>query len=201
MIVLLMIGHNLQKTSVQQQRQPPDNRLLIPKALYLVPSQNPLWQKMDFWENAFFDIVAQERDIVGMDQEPCEMIDRYCGLSESEKRRLELDEDRLLATLLHNLTSYMIMCGTGQRAIQQKIRRLLGKAHIGLVYSKTINQLLDGLPKTQGNGIPLKPLGSRLMQKQSFTVHEGSTAQDPLMFMEVSDYLAHAIITVSYHIY
>lgn len=74
---------------------------------------------MVFWENAFFDVVAQERDIVGMDQEPCEMIDRYSGLSESEKKRLELDEDRLLATLLHNLTAYMIMCGTGQKAIQQ----------------------------------------------------------------------------------
>ncbi|VDM46070.1 unnamed protein product, partial [Toxocara canis] len=152
----------------------------------ILPSQNPLWQKMVFWENAFFDVVAQERDIVGMDQEPCEMIDRYSGLSESEKKRLELDEDRLLATLLHNLTAYMIMCGTGQKAIQQKIRRLLGKAHIGLVYSKTINQLLDQLPLTQGNGIPLKPLGSRLMQKQSFTVHAGANAEGTLMFMEVS---------------
>lgn len=74
---------------------------------------------MDFWENAFFDVVAQERDIIGMDQEPCEMIDRYCSLSESEKRRLELDEDHLLSTLLHNLTSYMIMCGGSQRAVQQ----------------------------------------------------------------------------------
>uniref|UniRef100_A0A915A4P3 MAP kinase-activating death domain protein n=1 Tax=Parascaris univalens TaxID=6257 RepID=A0A915A4P3_PARUN len=153
----------------------------------ILPSQNPLWRKMVFWENAFFDVVAQERDIVGMDQEPCEMIDRYSGLSESEKKRLELDEDRLLATLLHNLTAYMIMCGTGQKAIQQKIRRLLGKAHIGLVYSKTINQLLDHLPQTQGNGIPLKPLGSRLMQKQSFTVHVGANAQGTLMFMEVCD--------------
>ncbi|EJD73703.1 MAP kinase-activating death domain-containing protein [Loa loa] len=153
----------------------------------ILPSPNPLWQKMGFWENAFFDVVAQERDIIGMDQEPCEMIDRYCSLSESEKRRLELDEDHLLSTLLHNLTSYMIMCGGGQRTVQQKIRRLLGKAHIGLVYSKTINQLLDDLPKTQSNGIPLKPLGSRLIQKQSFTVHEGATAQDPLMFMEVCD--------------
>lgn len=87
--------------------------------MFTVSTQNPLWQKMDFWENAFFDIVAQERDIVGMDQEPSEMIDRYSSLSEAEKRRLELDEDRLLATLLHNLTSYMIMCGTGQKAIQQ----------------------------------------------------------------------------------
>lgn len=86
-----------------------------------MPSPNPLWQKMDFWENAFFDVVAQERDIIGMDQEPCEMIDRYCSLSESEKRRLELDEDHLLSTLLHNLTSYMIMCGGGQRAVQQVI--------------------------------------------------------------------------------
>ncbi|CAG9540111.1 unnamed protein product [Cercopithifilaria johnstoni] len=153
----------------------------------ILPSPNPLWQKMDFWENAFFDVVAQERDIIGMDQEPCEMIDRYCSLSESEKRRLELDEDHLLSTLLHNLTSYMIMCGGGQRIVQQKIRRLLGKTHIGLVYSKTINQLLDDLPKTQSNGIPLKPLGSRLIQKQSFTVHEGTTAQDPLMFVEVYD--------------
>ncbi|VDK89012.1 unnamed protein product [Litomosoides sigmodontis] len=153
----------------------------------ILSSPNPLWQKMDFWENAFFDVVAQERDIIGMDQEPSEMIDRYCSLSESEKRRLELDEDHLLSTLLHNLTSYMIMCGAGQRIVQQKIRRLLGKAHIGLIYSKTINQLLDDLPKTQSNGIPLKPLGSRLIQKQSFTVHEGATAQDPLMFLEVCD--------------
>ncbi|KAL3983054.1 DENN (AEX-3) domain family protein [Acanthocheilonema viteae] len=153
----------------------------------ILSSPNPLWQKMDFWEKAFFDVVAQERDIIGMDQEPCEMIDRYCSLSESEKRRLELDEDHLLSTLLHNLTSYMIMCGGGQRTVQQKIRRLLGKAHIGLVYSKTINQLLDDLPKTQSNGIPLRPLGSRLIQKQSFTVHGGATAQDPLMFVEVCD--------------
>ncbi|VDN56295.1 unnamed protein product [Dracunculus medinensis] len=153
----------------------------------ILPSPNPLWHKMAFWESAFFDVVAQERDIIGMDQEPCEMIDRYSGLSESEKRRLELDEDRLLATLLHNLTAYMIMCGTGQKAIQQKIRRLLGKAHIGLVYSKTINHLLDHLPQTQSNGIPLKPLGSRLMQKQSFTVYSGSNADGSMMFLEVCD--------------
>ncbi|KAK6759878.1 hypothetical protein RB195_021445 [Necator americanus] len=153
----------------------------------ILPAQNPLWQKVVFWENAFVDVVAQERDIVGMDQEPSEMIDRYAALSDSEKKRLELEEDRLLSTLLHNLTAYMIMCGTGQKAIQQKIRRLLGKAHIGLVCSKEINKLLDELPQTQGNSIPLKPLGSRLVQKHSFTVHAGSSSQDDMMFMEVSD--------------
>uniref|UniRef100_A0A1I7Z584 MAP kinase-activating death domain protein n=1 Tax=Steinernema glaseri TaxID=37863 RepID=A0A1I7Z584_9BILA len=153
----------------------------------IMPHQNPLWQKMVFWENAFFDVVAQERDIVGMDQEPSEMIDRYSGLADCEKKRLELEEDRLLSTLLHNLTAYMVMCGTTQKAIQQKVRRLLGKAHIGLVYSKTINQLLDSLPAQQGNGIALKPLGSRLVQKYSFTVHVGSNINCPMMFMEVCD--------------
>lgn len=63
---------------------------------------------------------------------------------------------------------------------------MLGKAHIGLVCSKEINKLLDELPQTQGNSIPLKPLGSRLVQKHSFTVYAGATAQDGnMMFMEV----------------
>ncbi|CAJ0560012.1 unnamed protein product, partial [Mesorhabditis spiculigera] len=153
----------------------------------ILPSPNPLWQNTVFWENAFYDVVGQERDIIGMDQEPSEMIDRYATLSDSERKRLELEEDRLLSTLLHNLTGYMIMCGTGQKAIQQKIRRLLGKSHIGLVCSKTINILLDDLPQQQGNGIPLKPLGSRLVQKQSFTVYAGSNAQGTMMFLEVCD--------------
>lgn len=74
---------------------------------------------MVFWENIFFDVVAKERDIVGMDQEPSEMIDRYSSLSDSEKKRLELDEDRLLATLLHNLTAYMVMCGVDHKVLTQ----------------------------------------------------------------------------------
>uniref|UniRef100_A0A1I7U7I0 MAP kinase-activating death domain protein n=1 Tax=Caenorhabditis tropicalis TaxID=1561998 RepID=A0A1I7U7I0_9PELO len=153
----------------------------------LISVQNQIWQNLQFWENAFVDLVAQEREIVGMDQEPSEMIDRYSALNDSEKKRLELEEDRLLSTLLHNMTAYMIMCGTGQRALQQKVRRLLGKAHIGLVCSKEINKLLDELPSTQGNFIPLKPLGSRLVQKQSFTVCPGSSAEGQVMFMEVCD--------------
>ncbi|CAB3400657.1 unnamed protein product [Caenorhabditis bovis] len=153
----------------------------------ILGNQNPIWQNPQFWENAFVDLVAQEREIVGMDQEPSEMIDRYATLNESEKKRLELEEDRLLSTLLHNMTAYMIMCGTGQRALQQKVRRLLGKAHIGLVCSKEINKLLDELPSTQGNFIPLKPLGSRLVQKHSFTVYPEPNQEGEMMFMEVCD--------------
>ena len=38
--------------------------------------RNPLWDQMQFWEDAFLDAVAQERDMVGMDQGPREMMER-----------------------------------------------------------------------------------------------------------------------------
>jgi hypothetical protein len=34
---------------------------------------------------------------------------RYLSLGEHDRKRLEDDEDRLLATLLHNLISYMLL--------------------------------------------------------------------------------------------
>ncbi len=36
-----------------------------------------LWDQMQFWEDSYLDAVAQERDIIGMDQGPAEMIERY----------------------------------------------------------------------------------------------------------------------------
>jgi len=36
-----------------------------------------------------------------------------------------------------------------------------------------------------GNDIDLKPLGSRMMQKQSFTVHWGADNNGDMLFMEV----------------
>ena len=32
---------------------------------------------MQFWEDVYLDAVAQERDIIGMDQGPGEMMERY----------------------------------------------------------------------------------------------------------------------------
>jgi len=32
---------------------------------------------MQFWEDAFLDAVSQERDMMGMDQGPGEMVERY----------------------------------------------------------------------------------------------------------------------------
>ena len=35
-----------------------------------------LWDNMQFWEDVYLDAVAQERDIIGMDQGPGEMMAR-----------------------------------------------------------------------------------------------------------------------------
>lgn len=39
-------------------------------------SRSRLFDQMQFWEDLFLDAVAQERDIIGMDQRPSEMIER-----------------------------------------------------------------------------------------------------------------------------
>lgn len=64
-------------------------------------------------------------------------------MSETEKKRLEHEEDRLLSTMLYNLTAFMLMLNISKNELKQKIRRLLGKSHIGLVYSQEVNLLLD----------------------------------------------------------
>ncbi|XP_043268147.1 MAP kinase-activating death domain protein isoform X4 [Venturia canescens] len=144
-----------------------------------------LWDQMQFWEDAFLDAVSQERDMIGMDQGPGEMMERYKSLSDSERRRLEHDEDRLLCTLLHNLTAILVMLNVEKNELKRKVRRLLGKSHIGLIYSQELNQLLDQIDNLHGNDIDLKPLTSRQMHRQSFTVHSGTDADGDLRFMEV----------------
>lgn len=42
--------------------------------------RSSLWDKMQFWEDAFIDAVSHERDIVGMDQGPGEMMDRFLNI-------------------------------------------------------------------------------------------------------------------------
>lgn len=98
---------------------------------------------MQFWEDAFLDAVSQERDMVGMDQGPSEMMERYKSLSDSERKRLEHDEDRLLSTMLFNLTAELVMLNVHKEELKRKVRRLLGKSHIGIVYSQEVHDLLD----------------------------------------------------------
>ena len=68
---------------------------------------------------------------------------RYNTLSATERKRLEHDEDRLLSTMLYNLTAFMVMLDVNKDEMKRKVRRLLGKSHIGLVYSQEVNELLD----------------------------------------------------------
>ncbi|XP_062537080.1 MAP kinase-activating death domain protein isoform X2 [Armigeres subalbatus] len=149
--------------------------------------RSTVWDQMQFWEDAFLDAVSQERDMIGMDQGPGEMMERYKSLSDSERKRLEHDEDRLLSTMLYNLTAILVMLNCNKLEIKRKIRRLLGKSHIGFIYAQEVNLLLDQINNLHGNDIDLKPLGSRLLHRQSFTVHHGVDATGPLRFMEVRD--------------
>ncbi|XP_065159593.1 MAP kinase-activating death domain protein isoform X6 [Atheta coriaria] len=149
--------------------------------------RSTLWDQMQFWEDAFLDAVSQERDMIGMDQGPREMMERYKALSETERKRLEHDEDRLLSTMLYNLTAILVMLKVNKAELKRKIRRLLGKSHIGLVYSQEVNLLLDQINNLHGNDIDLKPLGSRLLHRQSFTVHQGIDGGGELRFLEVRD--------------
>ncbi|VVC89144.1 unnamed protein product [Leptidea sinapis] len=143
-----------------------------------------LWDQMQFWEDAFLDAVSQERDMIGMDQGANEMMERYKGLSETERKRLEHEEDRLLSTSLYNLTAALVLFGVEVDIIRNKVRRLLAKSHIGLVYSQEVNHLLDVVNTLHGNDIELKALGSRQARRASFTVHERD-ASGPLRFLEV----------------
>ena len=157
-----------------------------------------LWDNPQFWEDIFLDSVAQEREAVGMDSGASEMIDRYRGLSDTEKKRLEHDEDRLLSTMLFNLVAFMVMMQMSKGEIKKKVRlqrlshqtceqvrRLLGKCHIGLIYSQEITMVLEKLGALTANDIDLKQLLSRQVNRQSFTVHSGTDASGDLLFLEV----------------
>lgn len=39
--------------------------------------RNTIWNQLKFWEDVFIDAVSQERDMIGMDQGPVEMMERY----------------------------------------------------------------------------------------------------------------------------
>lgn len=119
---------------------------------------------MQFWEDAFLDAVSQERDMIGMDQGPGEMMERYKSLSDSERKRLEHDEDRLLSTMLYNLTAELVMLNVHKEELKRKVRRLLGKSHIGLVYSQEVHSLLDQITHLVSFSKELKTISCRLTE-------------------------------------
>uniref|UniRef100_A0A672JE11 MAP kinase-activating death domain protein n=1 Tax=Salarias fasciatus TaxID=181472 RepID=A0A672JE11_SALFA len=148
--------------------------------------RSTLWDQVQFWEDAFLDAVMLEREGMGMDQGPQEMIERYLSLGDHDRKRLEDDEDRLLATLLHNMIAYMLMMKVNKNDIRKKVRRLMGKSHIGLTYSQEINEILDKLAHMSGRELSIRPSGSRHIKKQTFVVHAGTDTTGDIFFMEVT---------------
>ncbi|KAG5452413.1 MAP kinase-activating death domain protein, variant 3 [Clonorchis sinensis] len=149
--------------------------------------RNKLWDDMQFWEDAFLDAVAQERDILGMDFRPTELLTRYNLANPLKKKHLELAEDRLLAGLMHNLISFMVMLEVSLPDIRKKVRRLLAKSHMGLHYSQEISHLLDVLEYLAGNDIDLKTIQSRTIPLRSYEVRWGTDDEGELAFIEVCD--------------
>ncbi|XP_065645694.1 MAP kinase-activating death domain protein isoform X2 [Hydra vulgaris] len=146
-----------------------------------------LWDNMDFWEYSFLDSVASEREAAGMDVNHLELINRYKSLSPQEKHLLEEDEDNLLAVLLHNMIAFMLCMDVSKKEIKRKIRRLLGKSHIGLSQTHWIDNLLDDIDKLEGNDIDLMIPKSRLLKIQIFVVHLGDNQSGTMIFLEVRE--------------
>ncbi|XP_067351778.1 MAP kinase-activating death domain protein isoform X15 [Channa argus] len=153
----------------------------------LSKERSTLWDQVQFWEDAYLDAVMLEREGMGMDQGPQEMMERYLSLGEHDRKRLEDDEDRLLGTLLHNMIAYMLMMKVDKNDIKKKVRRLMGKSHIGLTYSQEINEILDKLAHMNGRELSIRPSGSRHIKKQTFVVHAGTDTTGDIFFMEVCD--------------
>ncbi|XP_067902885.1 MAP kinase-activating death domain protein [Heterodontus francisci] len=157
------------------------------ETLSMSKERSMLWDQVQFWEDTYLDAVMLEREGMGMDQGPQEMIDRYESLGEHDRKRLEDDEDRLLSTLLYNMIIYMLMVKVNKNDIRKKVRRLMGKSHIGLVHSQEVNELLDRLPHLDSHDLHIRPCGSRHIKKQTFVVHAGTDTNGEIFFMEVCD--------------
>ncbi|KAL3309970.1 hypothetical protein Ciccas_011476 [Cichlidogyrus casuarinus] len=120
-----------------------------------------------------------------MDLEPKQLLERYLGHAHLERKRLELEEDRILNCLMHNMVAFMVMTGVPKDRIRKKLRRLVAKSHIGLHYSQEINLLLDSLDYLDGNDIDLKMVPSRTKMRQQYKVHRGIDKNGQVLFLEV----------------
>ncbi|VEL07628.1 unnamed protein product [Protopolystoma xenopodis] len=123
-----------------------NSRIYLFEPLLSVKSRSRIWDNLQMWEDAFFDSIAQERDIIGLDQAPLESMAHYQSLGPNERRQLELDEDRLLAVLLHNLFASMIMMRVDRAQLRAHIRRWQARCRLSLHYAQTVSRLLEAMP-------------------------------------------------------
>ncbi|THD20097.1 MAP kinase-activating death domain protein [Fasciola hepatica] len=160
------------------------NRVYLYEALVQPKQRSRLWDHMQFWEDTFFDTVAQERDMMGFDQAPMAMLEKFSNLSLTDKRVLQYQEDRLLATCLYNLIACMVLMRVDRNAIRTRVRRIQARCRLGSHFSLVLSHLLDQLEHLEGNAIDLLPSVTRYNCEHTFIVRKANVNgnDDPKLF-------------------
>lgn len=63
----------------------------------LLKERSSLWDHMEFWEDVFYDAVTQERDLIGMDQKPGEMMERLVCMHDASRMLIYIYIDICMA--------------------------------------------------------------------------------------------------------
>lgn len=148
-------------------------------------TRSTVWDREDMWESMFYDAVHLEREALGMNRHPIEMLDRYEKHSKRGRERLENDEDELLYSCINNMAAFMVVLGVETRNITRLISRLEGKTHIGLKFNPKIRHIKECLGTIKHNELHLKPLRSQL-PRTSYLVHQGTTLSGETLLLEIS---------------
>ncbi|CAH8543491.1 unnamed protein product [Schistosoma rodhaini] len=161
------------------------NRIYLYENLIDGHERSRLWDHMQFWEDTFFDTVAQERDILGLDQAPTEMLEEFANMNTTQKRIVMLKEDRLLAFCLYNLTAYMILMNVNKGILVNHVRRLLARCRIGSYFAAITSRLLDNVKYLDGNSIDLLPPMTRLKVFQSYEIEILNNVSNEATILEI----------------
>ncbi|KAF6779848.1 hypothetical protein AHF37_00691 [Paragonimus kellicotti] len=167
----------------------PSCRVYLYEALVRPKERSRLWDHMQFWEDTFFDTVAQERDILGLDQAPMAMLEQFSRLDATERKRLQNQEDRLITVCLYNLISFMVMMQVDKGAICTRVRRIQARCRLASSFSWTLSKLLDQLSYLDGNSIDLLPTMTRYNCSLSTCISDFSGSSEDVKYLEVFDKL------------
>ncbi|KAL5966833.1 MAP kinase-activating death domain protein, partial [Taenia solium] len=184
-------------------------RYYVFEALIGAKERSRIWDQAQFWEDAFLDAAARERDLLGLDHSPTALLERYAKLSVPERKLWDLKEDRILATLLHNLIAFMVMLKTAKQEIYNVGYRLLGRCRLGSHFSHSISSLLESIAELYsilGETLPFKKLeeavvihGSRTADGRfistAFCILQSGNAIDLIPSMSASIYQQAFIVT------
>uniref|UniRef100_A0A0R3SBU8 TFIIB domain-containing protein n=2 Tax=Hymenolepis diminuta TaxID=6216 RepID=A0A0R3SBU8_HYMDI len=124
-----------------------------------------------------------------LDHSPTAMLERYSNLSIPERKLWDLKEDRILATVLHNLIAYMVMLKATKQEIYNVGYRLLGRCRLGSYFSHSISNLLECVAELSGNSIDLIPSMSDSIYRQAFiiTITDAHSNTGNALILEIYD--------------